>query len=479
MDVDLILLSRDLSPVRPDVLEGIQTQRDVKLTLHRVTGVARPDDHNRWETIARARNEARTIGVAPWAMLLDDDVVLAPDCISRLVTGLRQRPQFAALAADSAGEMNRAWEHWDYPSHVGMAAVLFRRERLAGVRFRWEDQMCECLCCCVDLRAAGLGIGYMPGALAWHRPMDQAPSAAAAPNPPCPAAAVPLRAAQSGQNRRPGQILTAFDRRDQQRFRTQFLATLRESGNDEHVWAVAYGLFPTELDRLRPQPGVTVLPIPSNGICPALRRLRDFQQVIAGWPEDTPVAYWDAGDVLFQSRIEPLWDLTASNPDTLLVTREAMSHPENPVIRTWSDCIEDRAARDRAFEVMSTHVFLNAGFAAGKARALMSYLRAGDRLLNSTALRGVGEWGDQAAMNLYCHTNPDRWREIDAGWNYALAGRNRDEFWITPEGRAHRRDAQSIRVLHGNAFTLRWLELSPWGPSARQGPTPPLVPMSG
>jgi hypothetical protein len=479
MDVDLILLSRDLSAVRPDVWEGIKSQRGVRLFIHRVTGPPRPDDPNRWETIARARNEARTIGETPWVMLLDDDVVLALDCVSRLVEGLRQRPEFAALAADSAGEMNRPWQHWDYPSHVGMAAVLFRRECLAGLSFRWEAQMCECLCCCADLRAARLGIGYLPGALAWHRPMTPAPSAAAAPHPPCRATGVPRSTPRCGQNRPAGQILTAFDRRDHQRFRTQFLPTLRGSGNNEHVWALAYGLFPTELDRLAAQPGVTVLAIPSNGVCPALRRLRDFQQVISEWSDETPVAYWDAGDVLFQDRIEPLWDLAASNPDVILVAREPKSFPENPVIRTWSDCIHDPGARERAFQIMSTHVFLNSGFAAGTASALMRYLREGVRLLNSTALQGVGDWGDQVALNLYCHNNPGRWQAIDAGWNYALAGREPDEYWITPEGRAHRHDGQPIHVVHGNAFTLRWMALSPWGPSALRGPTPPLLPAPG
>ena len=47
-----------------------------------------------------------------------------------------------------------------------------------------------------------------------------------------------------------GRILAAFDRRDHVRFRTQFLRSLRASGNSETVWAFAYGLYPTELARL-------------------------------------------------------------------------------------------------------------------------------------------------------------------------------------------------------------------------------------
>ena len=465
MQVDLILLSRDLSLPRLDVWQAIQSQADVRLTVHRVTGPALPGDANRWETIARARNEARSVGTASLVMLLDDDVVLAPDCVARLARALQRRPQFAAMAADSAGEMNRPWEHWDYPSHVGMAAVLFRRERLATLTFRWEEEKCECLCCCEDLRAAGQGIGYLEGAIAWHRPSNQA------------------SAESNGQtatgafvsDRPSGRILAAFDRRDHDRFRTHFLATLRESGNGEPVWAFAYGLYPSELERLTAQPGVTVVAIPGNGVCPALRRLRDFQQVVATWPADTPVAYWDAGDILFQDRLSPLWELVAANPGMLLVTEEPKSYPHNPVIREWSDYIVDPTARERAFEIMSTHVFLNSGFAAGTASALLDYLREGDRLLNSTALHGVGHWGDQPALNLYCHTHPGRWKLIPSGWSYALAGRDDDEYGVTPDGRAIRRDGQPVHVLHGNSGFLRWLDLSPWGPSARQGPTPPLT----
>ena len=178
------------------------------------------------------------------------------------------------------------------------------------------------------------------------------------------------------------------------------------------------------------QPGVTVIAIPHDGVCPALRRLRDFQCVVAEWPEDTPVAYWDAGDVLFQGPLEPLWHLVDAHPDILLIATEPKSYPENPVIRMWSDRVIDPSARARAFEIMSTHVFLNSGFAAGTASALLSYLRAGDHLLNSPALHGVGHWGDQVALNLYCHANPGRWKTIDRGWNYALAGREPEEFQI-------------------------------------------------
>jgi len=215
-----------------------------------------------------------------------------------------------------------------------------------------------------------------------------------------------------------------------------------------------------------------------DGVCPALRRLKDFQRVVAAWPEETPVAYWGAGDILFQGQLEPLWDLVDAHPDVLLITSEPKSYPENPVIRIWSDWVLDPSARARAFEIMSTNVFLNSGFAGGTASALLSYLREGDHLLNSPALHGVGEWGDQVALNLYCycHANPGRWKTIDRGWNYSLAGREPEEFQIALDGRAKRLDDGPVHVLHGNARSLRWLELSPWKQPSPHATTWPHVP---
>ena len=63
MEVDLILLSRDLSPPREDVWRGIQIQDEVGVRIHRLEGTARPEDANRYETIARARNRRRRWGL--------------------------------------------------------------------------------------------------------------------------------------------------------------------------------------------------------------------------------------------------------------------------------------------------------------------------------------------------------------------------------------------------------------------------------
>jgi hypothetical protein len=256
----------------------------------------------------------------------------------------------------------------------------------------------------------------------------------------------------------PGRILSAFNRRDCSKFRRRFLRSLRASGNCEPVTAVAYGLYPSERQRLLLQPGVEVVALADNGVSPALRRVHDFQDVLARWPEQTPVAYWDAGDVLFQDRIDPLWDLVRARPDILLVARDAAEGVDNPIIVPWTDSILDPVARRRTFELLSSNPYLNAGFVAGTARALLGYLREGERLLDSNALRGVGPWGDQLALNVYCHTHPERWSEISPVWNFCLACRGRGDLRLQSDGRIDSVADGPVRVVHGTAGTLGW-----WG----------------
>jgi hypothetical protein len=198
VDVDLVILSRDLGPLREDVLRATEAQVGVRPILHRVAGEARPGDANRWETIARARNEAKSRGATPWVMFLDDDVVLAPDCVVTLLRSLQLRPSFAALGSDYDGEMAGKLRPWEHPPHVGMGAVLFRRSQLDRVVFRWEPDRCECSCCVLDLRAAGHRIGYHPGARAWHRKHPASTTGA----PPTTGPATPPRPSTAGPPRR-------------------------------------------------------------------------------------------------------------------------------------------------------------------------------------------------------------------------------------------------------------------------------------
>src|SRR5262249_49448908 len=161
-------------------------------------------------------------------MLLDGDVVLGPRCVARLAEALARRPEFAALGADTSAEMDGSWEHWDYPQHVRLTAVLFRRERLEPLTFRWEPAQWDSQCCCDALRRAGYAIGYLAGAEAWHRPSRGAATALGAEGSRHRADRLEgPRASETtpsvAWSDLPGRILAAFDRRHLRLFIRRFL----------------------------------------------------------------------------------------------------------------------------------------------------------------------------------------------------------------------------------------------------------------
>ena len=439
-DVDLILIHRQGTSPADAVLRGIEAQAGVRVSVHRIAGAGRPDDPNRWETIARARNQGRRSGSASLLMFLDDDVVLEPGSVARLVDGLRRRPNHAALACDYLGESGPARRD-GRPGHVAMGATLFRRDALSLVRFRWEPGRCECQCCCDDLRRLGLRIEYDADARATH---------ARSPIPRGHAAAGPSI---------PGRVLAAFDRHHLARFRGRFLASLRAFGNAERVTAIGYGLRPTEVRSLAAEPGVEVVTIPETRVVPAIRRLSDFQGAIRDWPGRTPVAYWDAGDVRFQGRLGGLWERVRAEPGRLLAVEEPVGHPGNFAVREWTLSIADPASRAYAFGLLSTRPFLNSGFAAGTAETMLRYLEAAAKLRDSAAIRGSKDWGDQTALNLYCHADPDRWRPIPEGWNYCLYQRPGRDYRLGTGGLVESSAGVPIHVVHGNGGSFRPFEL--------------------
>lgn len=420
--------------------------------MYRVIGGPRVSDVNRHQTIARARNRALGLGDSPWVLFLDDDVVLAPDCVAALVDGLRRRPlEWGALAADYIGQSGGR----SRVGHVSMGATLFRREVLSSIRFRWEAGRCECRCCCEDLARRGLRIGYLPTARARHLTGGDTECR-------------PHRRADSGVGVPVGSphILTAVDWYHFERFKQLFLRTLIATRNSAPVSVVAYGLAPSELRVLAAEKIVAdVVERPANGRSPGVRRLHDFQALLARWKSGDVVACWDAGDVMFQARLDSLWRLVAEHPGRLLVVREPVSHPANPALRAWTERMPDLTARRRVFELLAPRPFLNGGFVAGTVEVMQSFLRFGDTFLRRADL--VEEpASDQLALNVYCHTHPDRWREVDEGWNYCLAYRRRrvlqPRIPSEPDWDERMRDlprvvtsgGATVPVVHGNGHTL-------------------------
>jgi hypothetical protein len=443
--VDCIVLSRSDGALHRDVAAGIGGQRGVRLIVHRVIGRRRDATETRMPAIARARNEGKGRGESPWLMFLDDDVVLEPDCVRLLLDDLRARPDFAALAADYLGQSGGRVNC----EHVAMGATLFRRRALHPIEFRWAENKCECLCCCTDLRRMRWGIGYLPQARARHILIDATSDVREQAvdrhhNP------VESEARESG----PAYVFASFDRRHLRKFRLRFLASLRKAGNQEPVFACAYDLYPSEQREVARLRGVELIALRSHGVAVPIRRLLDFQRPLERLPSQAVVAYWDAGDVIFQDRLAELWTLARQNANRLLVVEEPFRHPENPVVALWTLSIHDRGAARRAFELLSSRPVLNSGFAAGTVQPMLHYFQTAHELLHSKAMRGTSDWGDQTAMNLYCHSDPDRFLAVDERWNYCLAGRRRGDVQLVAEGRFARSDGGAVSAVHGNGYSF-------------------------
>lgn len=163
-EIDVAILTADRGPVNSAVVDALNQQVAVKLRVHRVIGEPQPNDRSRREVICRARNEALDRIQGRWLMFVDDDVVLGPDCIAQLHSGLIHWPKFGALAADYRNDCATRRQS----RHVAMGATLFRRGWLPDQCFRWEKDRCECLCRCFDMRRAGQRIEYLRSATALH-----------------------------------------------------------------------------------------------------------------------------------------------------------------------------------------------------------------------------------------------------------------------------------------------------------------------
>jgi hypothetical protein len=171
-------------------------------------------------------------------------------------------------------------------------------------------------------------------------------------------------------------------------------------------------------------------------------------------PAATPVAYWDAGDIVFQARLQPLWDLVRKHPDKLLAAREPCGYPANAAVAKWTQSISDPSARCAAQEVVYRNAFLNSGFAAGTAGAISKYFRTVANWYDSPKLGGSKCWGDQLALNVYCHSQPDAWQEIPESWNYCLCLRDRKTMYRREDGRYIDVRGVAVNVVQGNANTL-------------------------
>ncbi len=445
-DIDVLMLVRPGHAPRSDIVQAIAQQSGVRVRLFVQVGHALPGDSNRWSTIARARNAAKSLGSARLVAFVDDDVLLDKNCLLELANELASEPALGAVAADYEQDQERPGRR----GHIGMGATLFRRSVLEQLTFRCTDKLCECWCACFDLRSRGMEIRYSSVAKATHLRRARHSQ-------PLPRAVTRDDAEQL--RTRPPRILAAFDRRDIQRFESQFLRTLRASGNHETVTAIAYGLYPSEQARLSTIRGVQWDFQTYNGHMVPIRRLYDFARHLAKEDAHTPVAYWDVADVVFQDTLSDLWSDVRSTPGLVRAVVEPKSYPENKVIAPWCLSIRHPGYRQQAFQLLKRRPFLNSGFAAGTADAMLHYFRRAHSMRHGPELSGSTDWGDQMCLNLYCHMHPSKWQPIDQRWNYCVHDRSAGEVVIGAHGRVYSRRGQPIAAAHGNARSLRQLAI--------------------
>ena len=160
-------------------------------------------------------------------------------------------------------------------------------------------------------------------------------------------------------------------------------------------------------------------------------------------------------------RLTPLWQLTQDYPNQLLAVREPTGYPHNPAIGDWTRNILDPQKRERVFTLLASNPYLNGGFGAGTASALLHYFRATDGSLRSSDLLGATDGSDQTAMNLYCHRDSSRWQEVAATWNFCVHDRPARSVRISRNGHVSCDAAGPICAVHGNAKSLRKLALRP------------------
>lgn len=438
--IDVVILARPHTVPSSTVVNAVENQQGVRTRISHHIGWPERTDKNRWVTIARARNEMKQRAVGQWIMFLDDDVVLDPWCIANLLRSLKIAPSLGAIAADYLGESKS--RQWD--GHVAMGACLFRREALQSIDFRSTSDRCECWCCCDDLRSRGIGITYCDQANARHlkemghtnhNPQDNA------------------------HDDSDGCVFAAFDRRDIQKFERQFIRSLRASGNHSPVFAAVYGLYPSELRRIERLADVFVFPSPANRTMAPIRRLFDFANIASQLSDNTPVAYWDVADVVFQTNLQPLWREVRRNQGKIGAVIEPKSYPDNQIIIPWTFSITDPYYREQTFDLLRRSPFLNSGFAAGTASAMKDYFLHAQRMRFGPELSGSTDWGDQMCLNRYCHLDPRRWWAMDEGWNYCIHDRPAGEIWVTPQGEVMSKKIGLVPIAHGNARSLRQLSL--------------------
>ncbi|MEM7315880.1 MAG: hypothetical protein AAF497_22320, partial [Planctomycetota bacterium] len=309
---------------------------------------------------------------------------------------------------------------------------------------------CDCQYCCEDLRRRLIGVEYIEGLFAEHIDIGEAANVADT-------SSTHATVADAGAGQRSDEprlapiVMAAFDSGHQIPFCDQFLSSFRRSGNNETVTAITYGLTQSVVAKIRTHRNVGTVNLPAarRGERVAIVRMVGFRDYLATLPEQTPVAFWDAGDVIFQDSIAPLWQLVESHPGKVLAVRECQDVSNG--MDTWTRSMPNEKSRKEVDELMAGKFPFNGGFAASTAGCMKSYFDKAIEISNTLLFGAAGV--DQLAMNVIAHTS-SLIHETGNEWNYVLIGQPKlGQARFSPDGRFHHGSAK-IRVAHGALSTL-------------------------
>ena len=121
---------------------------------------------------AGARNRVKQHASSPYVLMMDNDIILEPHSIERMVAFLEANNNFAAIGISKHSVPEGSNEVFIQP-HIDCAPVLWRLEDLKKVAFEYRNQ-CECMAVCEDIRNMGKEIGFLTGIRANHIPDTRA-----------------------------------------------------------------------------------------------------------------------------------------------------------------------------------------------------------------------------------------------------------------------------------------------------------------
>jgi len=172
MIIDIVMPVEEGRHIPQEVLEGILRQ-GIPFRLWVSTRFSRGQ-------YADARNQVKQYGRSEFVLMLDNDIVLPPEALERMIEFLKTHSNYGAIALCKHPQLNfKTEKDFLQAEHVDMSCVLFRKMVLDQITFvdhrnagkigrKQLAGQCECANCCFDMRQMGWEIGFLPYVYVQH-----------------------------------------------------------------------------------------------------------------------------------------------------------------------------------------------------------------------------------------------------------------------------------------------------------------------